>query len=201
MDSDIIYWLMSSTLMLLVSIYIFKKSRKTLPHLFFAAACLVLFSYDIAEYLYMGISGNPSPQGFKLTALISVIMTSYILISMRRYDWRKLKGNEYNPSRVQAIYSRPNTVLTLLGAWTSLSPKCSVRYSYNGKMVRFKKGYPTPIMTNIIVKPTDIIENTDINPECFYSRYDEIKGRRFNLFRFNCRSLFKDKKSLTITHI
>ncbi len=192
-DSDILYWLMSSFLMLLVSLYIFRKSSKTVASLFIATACVVLFSYDVVEYLYIAISQAESPNYFKAALFTSISIASYMLLARNRYDWRKLKSEKYNPERVQAIYSRPHEFVTLLGAATSLSPKCSVRYSYNGKMIRFKRGYPTPIMTKTIIKKTDIIENTDIDTDEFYRRFDQIKGKKYNLLSFNCRHIFETK--------
>jgi hypothetical protein len=179
--------------MLLLSLYIFRKSDKTVASLFIATACVVLFSYDVVEYLYIAISQAESLNHFKAALFTSISLTSYMLLARKRYDWRKLKSAKYNPERVQAIYSRPHELITVLGAATSLSPKCSVRYSYNGKMIRFKRGYPTPIMTKTIIKKTDIIENTDIDTDEFYRRFDQIKGKKYNLLSFNCRHIFETK--------
>ncbi len=190
LDSDVLYWTLSSFLMLSISIYIFSKSKKTVPSLFVAVACIVLFSYDIVDYLYIAMTDNTIPDYFKVILFMSISVVTYVLIARKRYDWRKLKSKKYNPNKVQAIYSKPNDFITLLGSATSLSPKCSVRYCYNGRMIRFKRGYPTPIMTKTIIKKTDIIENTDIDPESFYPRFDDIKNKKYNLLRFNCRHLF-----------
>ena len=115
----------------------------------------------------------------------------YIFLFRKRYDWRSLEGAEYDSNKIQAIYSRPSSLITLLGATTSLSPKCSVRYSYNGKTIRFKRGNKTPILCDTVIRKTDIIEDTDFSGEYFSSRWDEIKNNKFNLLTFNCRSLFK----------
>ena len=131
------------------------------------------------------------PLGLRYVMYISGAITFYALIAKNRHEWERQRSADYSPNKVQAIYSKPNAALTLLGATVSLDPKCSVRYTYNGKMIRFKRGYPTPIMTNNVIKKTDIIENTNIDPECFYQRFDEIKNNKYNLFTFNCKHLFK----------
>ena len=191
LGSDSIYWLMDSFLMLSLSIYIFIKSKKNIVNLFFAAACIVLFCYDIFDYLYIILMGGVSSGNVKIAFYISIALVVYCMIFRKRYEWSKLKSEDYDRRKIQAIYSKPSTFITLLGAATSFSPKCSVRYSYDGKMVRFKRGFSTPIMTNIVIKKTDIIESTDIDPDIFYRRFEEIKNKNYKLITFNCRHLFK----------
>lgn len=190
-DSDGLYWVMDSLLMLGISIYIFKKSQKTIINLFFTIACVVVFSYDLIDYSQMVLFGNESSDNWIWFISLSIGGLLHLLLFRNRYKWHKLKSIEYNPSKVQAVYSKPNDLITLLGATTSLSPKCSVRYTYNGKMIRFKRGHPTPIMTGAVIKKTDIIENTNIDPDYFYQRFDEIKKKNYNIITFNCNDLFK----------
>jgi hypothetical protein len=101
-----------------------------------------------------------------------------------------MKSDNYQRNKIQAIYSKPDELLTLLGAATSLSPKCSVRYTYNDKTIRFKRGVKTPILCDTVLKKTDIIKTTDISPDLFLNRFEEIKNKKFNLLTFNCRRLF-----------
>ena len=190
-DSDDLYFLMDGFLMLGVSFYIFNRSEKTVLNLFFTTACVIIFLHNIVDCMQMIILQKDSFDVFNYFTTTSIVLIVYVLIFRNRYKWEKMKGNNYDRNKIQRIYSKPTIFLTLLGAATSLSPKCSVRYTYNGKVVRFKRGYPTPIMTNTIVKKTDIIENTNIDPECFYQRFDEIKNNKYNLFTFNCKHLFK----------
>ena len=127
---------------------------------------------------------------FKYFISISIALIVYILMFRNRYKWEKMKGDNYNRNKIQAIYSKPDGLLTLLGAATSLSPKCSVRYTYNDKTIRFKRGVETPILCETVLKKTDIIKTTDINPDLFLSRFEEIKDKKYNLLNFNCRRLF-----------
>lgn len=189
-DSDHCYWLMDSILMISIAVFIFLKSKKNIINLFFTAACIVSFCYDLFDYMYIVTMGGLSTDGIRVAFCISISLVVYCLIFRKRYEWNKLKSENYNKNKIQAIYSKPSTTITLLGAATSFSPKCSVRYSYDGKMIRFKKGYPTPIMTNFVVKDTDIIKTTDIDPSLFYTRFEEIKDKKYNLLTFNCRKLF-----------
>ncbi len=190
-----LYWVLNDMMMITLTFNIFKYGKKSVVNLGILFAIVFFFMFAIVDDFCMLSNISEEYFTFWKSALItSLVICVYVLVVRNRHEWKKLDSAKYNPNRVQAIYSRPNTILTLLGAATSLSPKCSVRYSYNGKMIRFKKGYPTPIMTNTIVKPTDIIENTNIDPGCFYQRYDEIKNRRYNLLNFNCRNIFKGAK-------
>jgi hypothetical protein len=116
---------------------------------------------------------------------------SYIIVFKNRYNWEKQKSDPYNPNIVQAIYSKPNSVLTLLGATISFSPRCSVRYTYQGKTVRFKKGHDFPLLMKTFTKKTDVIKNTDFTGEHFLNRIDLIKNKKYNLIKFNCKHLMK----------
>jgi hypothetical protein len=120
-----------------------------------------------------------------------VAIDVFVLIFKNRYDWKKLKSDKYDPNKVQAIYSKPNTILSLLGAASSLSPKFNVRYSYNGKTIRFKKNNPNPIMVNTLIKETDIVKDTRYDGCRFNDRFEKIKHKKYNFFTFNCRSLLK----------
>ena len=99
------------------------------------------------------------------SAYITILLNTFIIIDIftlifkNRYDWKKLKSDKYDPNKIQAIYSKPNTILLLLGATASLSPKCSVRFSYGGKTIRFKKDSSLPVLVDTAIKNTDIIEN------------------------------------------
>ena len=189
-DSDNLYFLMDNFLMILVSYYIFNKSDKTVLNLFFIAACIIIFTYSFFDYLQMMILQKDSFDVFNYFSITSIVLVVYILIFRNRYKWEKLKSDNYQRNKIQAIYSKPDELLTLLGAATSLSPKCSVRYTYNDKTIRFKRGNKTPILCDTVLKKTDIIKTTDINPDLFLNRFEEIKNKKFNLLTFNCRKLF-----------
>ena len=190
LDNDSLYWLMDAILMLCVCCYIWTKSIKTVTNMILTVACGVFLLYNLVDSIMYTLALK-EPLGLRYVMYISGAITFYALIAKNRHEWERQRSADYSPNKVQAIYSKPSAALTLLGATVSLDPKCSVRYTYNGKMVRFKRGYPTPIMTNNVIKKTDIIENTNIDPECFYQRFDEIKNNKYNLFTFNCKHLFK----------
>jgi hypothetical protein len=101
-----------------------------------------------------------------------------------------MKSDNYRRNKIQAIYSKPDELLTLLGAATSLSPKCSVRYTYNDKTIRFKRGSKTPILCDTIIRKTDIIKTTNIKEDLFFNRFEDIRNNKYNIFTFNCRNLF-----------
>jgi len=189
-DSNNLYFLMDNLLMIVVSFYIFKKSEKTVLNLFLSASFIIVFTYSCFDYLQMMILNVDSYGAFKYFISISIALIVYILMFRNRYKWEKMKGDNYNRNKVQAIYSKPDELLTLLGAATSLSPKCSVRYTYNDKTIRFKKGVKKPIICGTAIKKTDIIKTTDMDPDLFLRRFEEIKDKEYNLLKFNCRMLF-----------
>ena len=49
------------------------------------------------------------------------------------------------------------------------------------------------MICNTSIKETEIIEDTGFSGVYFMERWEEIKGKEFNLFTFNCRSLFNKK--------
>tara|TARA_R110002020_G_scaffold65330_1_gene172567 strand:+ start:10093 stop:10686 length:594 start_codon:yes stop_codon:yes gene_type:complete len=189
-DSDNLYFLMDGFLMLGVSFYIFNKSEKTVLNMFFTTACIIIFLHNIVDCMQMMILQKDSFDVFNYFSTTSIVLIFYILIFRNRYKWEKMKGNNYDRNKIQRIYSKPNMVLTLLGAATSLSPKCSVRYTYNDKTIRFKRGSKTPIICDTIIKKTDIIEDTNLSGDYFNVRWEEIKDKKYNLLTFNCRRLF-----------
>ena len=189
-DSDNLYFLMDNFLMLGVSYYIFNKSNKTVLNLFFTTACIIIFTYSFFDYLQMIILQKDSFDVFNYFTTTSIVLIVYVLIFRNRYKWEKMKGNNYDRNKIQRIYSKPTIFLTLLGAATSLSPKCSVRYTYNDKTIRFKRGSKTPVICNTVIKKTDIIEDTNLTVDYFDRRWEEIKDKKYNLLTFNCRRLF-----------
>jgi hypothetical protein len=189
-DSNELYFLMDNFLMFGVSIYIFKKSEKTILNLFFSASCIIIFSYSFFDYLQMIVFNRDSFEILNYFIFVVITLIVYVLIFRKRYDWEKMKGDNYQRNKIQAIYSKPDELLTLLGAATSLSPKCSVRYTYNDKTIRFKRGSKTPIICDTIIMKTDIIKTTNINTSLFFDRFEEIKNKKYNLLTFNCKNLF-----------
>ena len=191
-ESDELYWLMDGFLMICVCYYIWTKSVKTVTNMIATVACGGFLLYNFIDCMMFFILKEPLPDVVLYVLVGFGVLVFYSMIAKNRFEWERQKSADYNKQKVQAVYSKPKMFLTMLGATSSLSPKCSVRYMYNGKMIRFKRGYPTPIMTKAVLKKTDIIQNTNIDPECFYSRYDEIKNKKYNLFNFNCKHLFKE---------
>ena len=189
-DSDDLYFLMDGFLMLGVSFYIFNRSEKTVLNLFFTTACVIIFLHNIVDCMQMIILQKDSFDVFNYFTTTSIVLIVYVLIFRNRYKWEKMKGNNYDRNKIQRIYSKPTIFLTLLGAATSLSPKCSVRYTYNDKTIRFKRGSKTPVICNTVIKKTDIIEDTNLTVDYFDRRWEEIKDKKYNLLTFNCRRLF-----------
>ena len=190
-DNVNLYWTMDSIVFIIAAILIFNNSSKSVVNLLATLGALVMFFYEFADRFLLLIDINVYNNYFSYTLEGVFFLIIYIFLFRKRYDWRSLEGAEYDSNKIQAIYSRPSSLITLLGATTSLSPKCSVRYSYNGKTIRFKRGNKTPILCDTVIRKTDIIEDTDFSGEYFSSRWDEIKNNKFNLLTFNCRSLFK----------
>ena len=188
-DNANLYWTMESIAFIISAIFIFKNSKKTVVNLLATLGLLMMFFYEFADRFLMLININVYNNYFGYTLGGIFFLITYIFLFKNRYDWRILESADYNPNKIQAIYSKPNSLVTLLGATTSLSPKCSVRFTYLGKTIRFKRGIKYPILCDTVVRKTDIIEDTNLTDEYFINRWDEIKNKRFNLFTFNCRSL------------
>lgn len=126
-----------------------------------------------------------------------VVIDVFILLFKSRHDWERLKSDDYDTSKVQAIYSKPNSIVSLLGATGPLGFKFKVRYSYNGRTIRFKKDNPNPVMVDTYIKNTDIIKDTKYDGDYFNSRFNEIKDKKYNIFTFNCGSLINKKNNIT----
>ncbi len=184
-----LYWLMQSVLFLIMSIYIFNNSKKNVINLFLCIGLCILFVQQIVDRTFL-LLGYEINDYLYIPLLSAILITSHISIFRNRYKWEKMKGNNYDRNKIQRIYSKPNIFLTLLGAATSLSPKCSVRYTYNDKTIRFKRGSKTPVICNTVIKKTDIIEDTNLTVDYFDRRWEEIKDKKYNLLTFNCRRLF-----------
>jgi len=201
-DSSSLYWLSDSLFISVISIYIFNKSEKKVISMMVLFGLLIFSFHCTTEcILQMAIplftnaeplSRTPYSEAcfpYVISFLISLVV--FIFINKNRYEWRRLTGDKYDPNKVQAIYSKPNSVLALLGATGSLSPKCNVRFSYGGKTIRFKKSSSMPVMVDTSIKKTDIIEDIECDGNYFYKRWDDIKVKKYNLLTFNCRSLIK----------
>jgi hypothetical protein len=189
-DSNSLYWVIDSIIMICLAVYVFKNSAKNMLNLFIGFGLLNLLGYDYFNNINMLFFNKTNINLFDIFTLISLSIIMYFAIFRNRYKWEKMKSDNYNRNKIQAIYSKPDELLTLFGAATSLSPKCSVRYTYNDKTIRFKRGVETPILCETVLKKTDIIKTTDINPDLFLSRFEEIKDKKYNLLTFNCRRLF-----------
>jgi len=186
-----LYWVLNSVIILLFTIFYYKKSNKSVLNLIITTLLLGILTIDILNWSYQiyDITFKLS-NDWKYRSYFSISILFYVFIARKRYDWALLNSDKYDADKVQAIYSKPKTVLTLLGATFSLSPKCSIRYTYKDKTIRFKKGFKTPIMTDTIIKRDEIIKNTVIPYSYFYKRYEEIKNKKYNLLTFNCKMLF-----------
>ncbi len=176
------YWIMDGVLFLIITIYIFKKEDKNIVNFLSCTGLFVVFIFQIASrFFYMcGVDSN------YMSKLLIVLLCfiCYILVSKNRYKWRKEKSNNYNRNKVQAIYSKPNDFISLFGAAISLSPKCCVRYTYNDKTIRFKKGVKTPIICDTIIQPTEIICDTNIKKGIFFKRYESYLLQDMSVFFF-----------------
>ncbi len=190
-DNVNLYWTMDSIVFIIAAILIFNNSSKSVVNLLATLGALVMFFYEFADRFLLLIEISVYNNYFSYTLEGVFFLIIYIFLFRKRYDWRSLEGAEYDSNKIQAIYSRPSSLITLLGATTSLSPKCSVRYTHNNKTIRFKRGNKTPILCDTVIRKTDIIEDTNLTADYFDRRWEEIKDKRFNLFTFNCRSLFK----------
>jgi hypothetical protein len=191
-DSNNMYWVIDSVIMISLAVYVFKNSAKNMLNLFIGFGLLNLLGYDYFNNLNMFIFNKTDINFFDISILISLSIIMFFVVFRNRYKWERMKSNNYDKSKIQRIWSKPNSILALLGAATSLSPKCSVRYSYNDKTIRFQKGNKTPILCDTVIKKTDIIQDTNFNEDYFYKRWEEIKNIKYNLLTFNCKMLFKN---------
>ena len=188
-DSHSLYWVLNSVLFFAMAIYVFKKSKKTTLNLFSSVSLISIFSYTLINSLRIYFIKTESLDMLNTIVIFVCVLFSYFFVFRNRYKWEKQKSHTYNRLKIQAIYSKPKNFITLFGAAISLSPRCSVRYSYNGYTLRFKKGYEYPILCETVIKPTDIIKNTKYEPSYFNYRYQQIKNKKYSLLFFNCKSL------------
>jgi len=189
LDEPFLYYSLNSLFQIVVFIIIFRHEKKSVHNLFLCASMMLISIYDLIDYTSSLFMDYPSKY-FNNVLFFSVSLIGYILIFKNRYKWEKLKSDQIDPTKVQAVFSKPDTVLTLFGAAYSFSPKCSVRYIHKGKMIRFTKGKDKIVLSNVCIKKSDIIKDTMIPSYMFKKRYNEIKEKRFNLFFFNCRHIF-----------
>lgn len=192
-ESTLLYWVLYSLLIFSFINYAYKNEDKSVINLLFTSFIFGALIVDILVFSSAIFVDVSYPISWKYGGYIGVGLLLYILLARRRYDWRMLESDVYNPRKVQAIYSKPNSFITLLGSATSLSPKCSVRYTYNDKTIRFKRGVKSPVLCNTVISNTDLIEDTNFSNDYFSDRWEEIKDKKFNLIKFNCRMLFKNK--------
>ena len=192
LDSNSLYWLLHALLMVVISIFIFIKSEKTLSNLFFSACCLNVFIYDLVDRFIIFTTQSQSLNLLNTFSIISIIIVVHLFIFRNRYKWERQKSDPYDKNKVQAIYSKPKNLLTLFGAAISLSPRCSVRFTNNDSTIRFKKGVQKPFMCETILKESDIIKNTSFDPNSFLLRFEEIKDKKYNIFMFNCKNLLNE---------
>ena len=185
---DMLYYVLNALFQLVCMVLIFRKSKKSVLNLFLISSIMVGATYDFIDYSLRAL-GVRTGDYFNSFLYVSVILLVYILIFHKRYEWKKLNSDEYDPEKVQAIYSKPKSFMTLLGAAISHSPKCSVRYTYGGETIRFKKGSDTPVKQKTVILDTDIIIDTSLDPEYFGKRWAAIKNKRYNLLFFNCKGL------------
>ena len=183
-----LYYLLNALFQLVCMVLIFRNSKKSVLNLFLILSIMVGSSYDLIDYSLRAL-GVITPDYFNSFLYVSIILLVYILVFHKRYEWKKLQSDDYDPEKVQAIYSKPNSVMTLLGAAISYSPKCSVRYTHGGQTIRFKKSSDTPIKQKTVILYTDIIVDTGVDPEYFGKRWEAIKDKRYNLLFFNCKRL------------
>jgi len=188
LEVDMLYYVLNALFQLVCMVLIFRTSKKSVLNLFLISSIMVGAAYDFIDYSLRAL-GVRSGDYFNSFLYVSVILLVYILIFHKRYEWKKLNSDEYDPEKVQAIYSKPKSFMTLLGAAISHSPKCSVRYTYGGETIRFKKGSDTPIKQKTVILDTDIIIDTSLDPEYFGKRWAAIKNKRYNLLFFNCKGL------------
>jgi hypothetical protein len=191
-DSNTLYWVIDSIIMISLAVYVFKNSPKNMFNLFIGFGLFNLLVYDCFNNLNIFLFNKTDINFFTNCSLITLSIIMFFVIFRNRYKWERLKSDNYNRNKIQAIYSKPDQLLTLLGAATSLDPKCSVRYTYNDKTIRFKKGLKYPVMCDTVIKKTDIIKNTDFPAIYFNVRFKEIKNNSYNLLTFNCRNLFNE---------
>lgn len=193
LDSDILYYLLDAAFIGAIGCYVYSYSEKSVFSLL-SLLLIVLLSVNQAISTIFYMLEDDYMYYLPTLSKILIGLGIYVLIFHNRYDWRKQKSAEYDPSKVQAIYSKPNTILTLIGATVSLSPRCSVRYCYGGETIRFKKSSRTPLKQPTLLKDTDIIEDLDHDGDYFNARWKEIKGKEYNLLTFNCKSLLDGGK-------
>ena len=189
-NNDVLYYCLNSGFQLFIVAFLFDKIDKKVSNLVFCFIIMLMSFYDFVDYSILMFADLP--HGFYNYLLSFVLfLFCYIIVFKNRYNWEKQKSDQYNPNIVQAIYSKPKGLLTLFGATISFSPRCSVRYTYQGQTVRFKKGKDYPVMMKTFTKNSDIIKDTIYSGNYFKQRCEFIKNKKYNLLKFNCKHLMK----------
>jgi len=189
LEEPFLYYSLNALFQIVCLILVFKNDEKSVFNLLLCFSMILVCCYDFIDYS-IGLFIEHESKYFNNILFLSVSIIVYILIFKNRYKWEKQKSDKYDRTKVQAVFSKPDTLVTLFGAAYSFSPKCSVRYIYKDKMIRFKKGHKKIIVSEIVIKESDIVKDTLISKGVFYKRYKEIKNKKFNLFFFNCRHIF-----------
>jgi len=189
LEQPFLYYSLNALFQIVCLILVFRSEEKSVFNLLLCLSMILISSYDFIDYT-SGLFIEHGSKYFNNILFLSGSIIAYILIFKNRYKWEKQKSDKHDREKVQAVFSKPDTIVTLFGAAYSFSPKCSVRYIYNDKMIRFKKGHEKIIVSEIIIKESDIIKDTLICESIFLKRCKEIKNKKFNLFFFNCRHIF-----------
>ena len=93
---------------------VFRYEEKTVFNLLLCISMLLVCSYDLIDYTSSLLFEHDSNQ-FNNVLFFSFSITIYILLFKNRYKWEKQKSDKYDKTKVQAVFSKPDTVLTLLG--------------------------------------------------------------------------------------
>jgi len=189
LNSSELYFLLSNISFVVIICYSYLKTEKSTLNF---ALFLVLFEiYLVDSFLWacemIEINDIEAPTYSVIAVILLLIFIAYF---KNKWDWKKLPTETYDKNKLQAVYSKPGDFPTLLGSLIYFDPKGSVKYTYGGKVIRFKRGEKFPVLQDFKPKENDKIQTIKGSKEYFYKRYDEIKHKKYNLFSFNCRNLF-----------
>lgn len=187
LDAPYLYYIMDCCLHLMTGLLIYKLINKSVILFCFWLAFILFQIYDVVTFV-LHWAFDYSIDGFYMMGLYCfVFLTCVCSVSHHlRFKPSKIK---YNKNIPQKIIKQPNSFLTMLRALFKVDGRGSVMYCYNGKMIRYKKGKPYPVVQSVVLPDNYIIENLEMSGAEFEARFTKARKKRFKLFTQNCTHL------------
>lgn len=139
---------------------------------------------------------NPYNSGFTGSIPIIAILFFFLLliVNHEHYSWKRLKGvKQINKDKVYLIVKKPKGIKAYLGVLWYKTPFSSTCYLYNNQVMKYSnktKKLELKYFPRFIPKSNIKLIETDLEDWQFVKRFNELKGKPYNIFTNNCRSIF-----------